>query len=192
MTDLPSSAFVVRGDDLRLRGDAKAILADAERIRQVAEQDRVASLEAARLEGLQQGIGEAADLAARASEAIEAFWARRDAELPDLVFAVAHRILSSLPADDLMLRLVRDAIAEHGRDVRLTLRVAPEAASLLRDALGDVEAKGRVAVIGDVTMAPGDCTLLHARGRTDIGLLAQFRAMIASLDKRVLDGGGER
>lgn len=196
MTGLPTSAFVIRCDDLRSRADAQAILADAERIRQEAARDRLELLEAARLEGLRQGLEEAAGVAARAAEAVEAFWAQRDAELPDLVFALAHRVLASLPADDLMLRLVRDAIAEHGRDVRLTLRLAPEAATALRDALGhalgDAEAKDRVAVIGDPETAPGECTLVHARGRTDIGLLAQFRAMLASLDKRVRDGGGER
>lgn len=181
---LPSSPFIVRADRVRAGFDAKAILAVAEaqagRLRTELAAERRAALEAARQEGLRQGLAEAAAMAAAATEAVAQFWRERDQELADVALAVAHRVLSSLPVDETVSRLALDAIAEHAGDAALGLRVRPETAASLRAALEE-QGAGRVSVVADPAAEIGECTLVHARGRTEIGLLAQFRSMLHAL-----------
>ncbi len=182
---LPSSPFIVRADRVRAGLEAKAILAAAEaeaaRIRAGVAAERQAALEEARHEGLRLGLAEAATMMAGATGAVAQFWREREHELAEVALAVAHRVLSSLPVDATVLRLALEAIAEHAGDAALGLRVSPEAAEPLRAALAAHDAAGRVSVVADPAAAAGECTLVHARGRTDIGLLAQFRSMLHAL-----------
>lgn len=182
---LPSSPFIVRADRVRAGLDAKAILAaadaEAQRIRAGIAAERQAALAEARQEGLRQGLAEAAAMAAGAGDALAAFWREREHELAEVALAVAHRVLASLPAEDTLSRLALEAVAEHAGEAGLGLRVRPEAAAALRAALAAHGAADRVSVIADPAACAGECTLLHARGRTDIGLLAQFRSMLQGL-----------
>lgn len=192
-----SSPFIVRASRLRAEDEARAVVAAAEAraeaVRAEAEAEaarHVAALEAeaqaraeaafaeARALGRAEAAAEAAALMARTGEAIDLFWREREGELRDLAFAVAHRVLSASPPDAVLLRLAAEAIAEHGRDARLALKVSPDMADGLRAALSELDGGGRVSVSSDPSLAPGDCTLLHPRGRTEIGLLAQFRSML--------------
>ena len=179
---LPWSPLVVRAPEMRAYADAAAIRAAAEahaaRVRAEAERQREDERRRGREQGLREGLAETASLAAGAASAAEAFWAEREGELQDLAFAIAHRILSALPPDDVLVRLAREAIAEHRRDVRLALRVAPYAAPALRAALEGADPDGRVLVEPDPLAAPGACTLVHPRGQTKLGLLDQFRALM--------------
>ena len=102
----------------------------------------------------------------------------REGELRELGFAIAHRILASLPPGETLLRLASEAIAEHRHDVRLALRAAPADAAALRMALAASDPEGRVAVEPDSTATPGSCVLVYPRGRIRIGLLDQFRALM--------------
>lgn len=186
------SPFIVRAEHRRAYADAEAIVAqakeDAARMRAEAEVERSAVLQDARSQGLRQAAAEAATLAANTAEVIELFWSEREKELRDVALAVAHRVLADLPADEVMLRLASEAIAEHGRDVRLALRTSPDMADALRIALQARHFGDRVTVVGDPTLTAGNCTLLHPRGRTEVGLLAQFRAMLAlQVDREVAE-----
>lgn len=185
MGSLPSSPFVIRADDLRASLGARSLLAEAEaeaaRIRAHVSAERQEALADAHREGLRRGLAEAAALALAAATAIDEFWHEREAELAEVSLAIAHRVLSSLPQNEAVARLALDAVAEHARDVRLSIRVRPEVAGLLRAMLDDGEHSARVEVVADPAAAAGDCTLVHAQGRTDVGLLAQFRAMLHSL-----------
>ncbi|UDL94598.1 hypothetical protein LGH83_19220 [Lichenihabitans sp. PAMC28606] len=180
---LPASRFVIRGDVMRAHGDAKTILAEAEaaaaRLRGSVETERLEAIEAARREGLRQGLADAALLASHAATAIDTFWREQRAQMHEVALAVAHRILSSLPEPEILARLAGEAIDDYGRDVRITFRTAPEEATALRAALQDHG--NRIVVLVDVTAKPGECTLVHPRGRTEIGLLAQFRSMLDGL-----------
>lgn len=182
MEILPSSPFIVRAPEMRARADAAAIRhaagVDAARIRAEAEAGRQAELHRGREEGLRIGLEQAARLSHAAAGAIEAFWAEREDELHDLAFAIAYRILATLPLEETMAHLAREAIAEHRRDVRLTLQVASCDAPALRAALDGVDPDGRVAIELDPFAAPGACTLIHPRGRTKLSLLDQFRALM--------------
>ena len=171
METLPSSPLVVRAPELRAYADAAAI-------RAMAEREREDERRQGREQGLREGLTEAASLAAGAAAAVDAFWAEREGELQELAFAIAHRILSTLPPGEVLTRLAREAIAEHRRDVQLTLRVAPDAAPALRATLAETDPEGRVAVEPDPRAGSGACTLVHPRGRTKVGLLDQFRALM--------------
>lgn len=179
------SPFVVRAATLEARADAQAILQRAEDaacgIRAAAEAARISALEEARREGLRQGLAEAAAMAASAAEAVQMFWRERGSELRDVALAVAHRILSSLPTDELIARLASEAIAEHARDSRLEIRAAPEVAEILREALRDRLAGGSLTITADAGLPRDACALLHPRGRSEIGLLAQFRSLVTPL-----------
>ena len=182
---LPYSPFVVRAEVTRAQTNARTILATAEtevaRIRAALDIERHDILRKARQEGLRQGLREAAALFANAAGAVEIFWREREAELAEVALAVAHRVLASLPDDDIISRLAREAIAEHGANIELTIRTGPDAAAILRQTLHDHAHGGRITVLADDAAAPGECTLVHPRGRTELGLLAQFRAMMAEL-----------
>ena len=182
---LPYSPFVIRAEVTRAQTDARAIRAtavtEATRIRAALNVERQDVLREARQEGLRQGLREAATLLANAAGTVETFWREREAELAEVALAVAHRVLASLPADDIVSRLACEAIAEHGTNIELTIRTGPDAAAILRQALRDLADGGRITVLADEAAAPGECTLVHPRGRTELGLLAQFRAMMAEL-----------
>jgi type III secretion protein L len=193
------SPFIVRAPRLRADDDARAIVAEAERhalrlradaeaelasLRSQAEAEAQTALEEARSRGRELAAAEAATLIAQVAGAIDRFWREREAELRDVALAVAHRVLSTLPRDELTIRLATEAIAEHGRDTRLSLKACPDTADRLRAALAKLEFADRVTVSPDPSLEPGNCTLLHPEGRTEIGLVAQFRSMLAAGDQR--------
>jgi flagellar biosynthesis/type III secretory pathway protein FliH len=185
---VPNSPFIVRGDILRAHKDAQAILAEARdeasRLRAELLAERLGVLEKAHQQGLKQGLAEAAAVAANAADAIGAFWKKQENELTEVAFAIAHRIVASLPANAILAQLASKAIADHGADVHITLRTAPDAAIHLREFFKNNDHAGRVTVLADPTAAPGECTLFHRRGRANLGLLAQFRAMMSGLPDR--------
>ncbi len=184
MTGLPVSPFVIRADVMQAHADAAAIRADAAaQAAASAEQTallRREAVAAGHSEGLEAGMAQAARLASEAAAAAEAFLNERAAELQDLGFAIAHRLLASLPRDEILTRLAAEAVAEHRTDVQLTLRVCDADVAPLRAALAEADPHGRVAVMGEPSAAPGSCTLVHGRGRTRLGLLDQFRALMGA------------
>jgi flagellar biosynthesis/type III secretory pathway protein FliH len=157
----------------RVRAEAADLLAAAEAEVAAIREDAYAS-------GLAEGAAEAATLIAGAAEAASKFLREREGELREVAFAVAHRILDSLPRNETTLRLAQDALAEYGRDQHLVVRVSPAVADVLRAALDAAPGGAQVTVAVDPALEPGACTLVHPRGRTDIGLIAQFRALMAT------------
>jgi flagellar biosynthesis/type III secretory pathway protein FliH len=189
------SVFIVRAPRLRADDDARAIVAEAEQqalrlradaeaelasFRLQAEAEAQTALEEARSRGRELAAVETATLIAEVAGAIDRFWREREAELRDVALAVAHRVLSTLPRDELTIQLATEAIAEHGRDTRLSLKACPDTADRLRATLAKLEFGDRVTVSPDPSFRPGECTLLHPEGRTEIGLVAQFRSMLAA------------
>lgn len=176
-TALPHHLLVVRGPELQAVRDAAAVRAEA---REAA----AAAYEHERRRGYEDGLREAAEAAARlvggAEAAASAYWAERERELVPLALAIAHRIVSGLPPDAVLTGIARVAIAEHRQDTTLTLRAAPDAAAALRRCLASDPAAAHVEVQADFSLPPGSCVLSHPRGRTSLGLLDQFRAMLAT------------
>ena len=197
--DRIGSTFILRSPRLRAGEDARAVVAEAQelakrivedaeavsaRLRADAEVETRNKAEdvftEARARGLGEAAAEAALLIAQTAEAIDCFWREREDELRDVALAVAHRVLAALPRDEILLRLATEAIAEHGRDTRLALKTSPDMADHLRAALSTLEFGDHVTVSPDPSLEPGGCTLLHPQGRTEIGLVAQFRSMLAA------------
>jgi flagellar biosynthesis/type III secretory pathway protein FliH len=189
------SVFIVRSTRLRADDDARAIVAEAEQhalclradaeaeiasLRLQADAEAQAALEEGRAQGRDVAAAEAAILIAQVAGSIDSFWREREAELRDVALAVAHRVLSGLPREELTIRLAAEAIAEHARDTRLALKASPDMADRLRAALAKLEFGERVTVSSDPSLDPSECTLLHPEGRTQIGLVAQFRSMMTT------------
>ncbi len=181
---LPTSPWIIRAETVQAHSDAASVRssakAEAALIVEQAQADRRTAISSGFAEGLQAGTAQAAQLASDTALATEEFLSNRAADLHDLALAIAHRVLTSLPADEVLARLAADAVAEYRADVQLTLRVSAGDAGPLRAALAVADPTGRVAVVADATASPGSCTLVHPRGRTRIGLLEQFRALMGS------------
>lgn len=177
MSALPESRYVVRGATLQARADAAAILAaaraEAQALREIAVRERHAERARGYADGRQAGAADAGQLLAAAAAAADAFLAAREGELSDLAFAIAARVLGTLPADAVLLGAARTAIAEHRADSRLVVRVAPDAAAAMQALAGP-----NLTIQADAALPPGACTLLHPRGSTELGVLDQFRAMM--------------
>ena len=171
------SPFVVRAPALLALRDAEAIreaaVADAARLRAGAAAEAAALRQAAQADS----AARAAALLASAAGAADAFLAAREAELVELAFAIAHRLIADLPGDARAVALARTALAEHRDASRLVLRAAPATASALRASLS---AETGVEVREDSTLGPDECVLLHPGGRAELGPLQQFRALMAA------------
>ena len=179
MSALPPSRYVIRGDALQAREDAATILAaaraEAKTIREAAAQERTAERARGYADGLEAGAAESARLLKSTAAAAEAFLAAREGELTDLAFAIAARVLGALPADAALVSAARTAIAEHRADTALAVRVAPDAAAAMQ-----AVAQPNLRIQVDPALPAGACTLVHPRGNTELGMLDQFRAMMAS------------
>ena len=191
------SPFIIRARMTRAGEDARSVVARAEsraasilaearaevaRLRAEAEvevrAEADAALAEARARGREEAAAEAATLIARTVDSLDRFWRERENELRDLALAVSHRVLAALPPDEMLFRLATEAIAEHRSDTQLALKVTPDMVDHLRAALAGSGYGDRVAVSSDPSLPAGGCTLLHPQGRTEIGLVAQFRAML--------------
>ena len=178
----PVSPFVIRSASVSAMREAavirKAAQDEVAQLRMAAAQE-AESLRAAGIErGRAEGAAAAAALTAAAEEAIASFWATREAELVDLALAIAHRIVGSMPAEVRLAAIARTALAEHKDETELVLRTSTGTAGLLRAALADC-GRSTLAVEEDASLAAEACVLVHRRGRTRLGLLDQFRQLMA-------------
>ncbi len=170
------SAFVVRAPAMLALREADAIRAAAAEAAARLHAKAEVEAEVLRRSARAHGLAEAAALLASASATAREFLAAREAEVVELAFAIAHRLIADLPRDERALALARTALSEH-RDVsRLGLRAPPATAPALRAALADAG----VEVREDASLGPDDCVLLHPHGRAELGPLRQLRALMAA------------
>ena len=180
---LPDSPAVIRREQFARLGLARDVLAEAkaeaEAILSRARDDAEAECRRGRDEGLQAGQLEAARQLAGAVQDVDAFIQAREAELAELVFAVAFKLIGELPDAERSARLVGTAIADYRSDIAMTLRTDLAGAAFVRHVVEQLGVGDRVHVEGSIAQQPGSCTLVHARGQAPIGLLDQFRALMA-------------
>ena len=169
---------------LRARAILEAAAAEARRLREIAEGEvhswRLAAAEA----GRQEGLGRAAAEVARGAVARDRLLAGCTGEVLDVASAIAGRILSR------EVRPGADAVAAAGRALsevrgcrRVTLRSCPEDAQAIRGSGGSLgEAVGRLRVVEDLALAPGE-VMVEAEGALIDG---RFRAQLAEL-RRALE-----
>jgi flagellar biosynthesis/type III secretory pathway protein FliH len=127
------------------------------------------------------GARAAAKLLVEAAICADEYVKARETELIDLAFAIAHRIIADLSPDEALMRAAQTAFAEHRRGSLLTIRVAPNSAGALRAALVEHQASAQIEVEIDPGLAPGSCILVHDKGRSSIGIIDQFRALLRDM-----------
>lgn len=177
------SPFVVRASVMRAREDAGAIRTAALREAAQLRMQAGADAEAIRRTARSGAAREAASLLADAATAADGFLRAQEAELTELAFALAHRLVADLPQTTRTVALVRTALAEHRDLSRLTLRAPHAVATALRTALAATPgAANRVEVQNDPALGPDECLLVGPQGRTALGPLQQFRALMDGLD----------
>jgi flagellar biosynthesis/type III secretory pathway protein FliH len=176
------SPFVIRAAEVHASADAAAIRASADAAAAAMRRQSVLEYQAERARGRTEGLREGAEAAARllaeAARRGDEYLEQREAELVELAFAIAQRIIADLAPDEALTRTARAALAEHRADARLTLRVAPDVDAALRVGLADDLVGSRIELETDPDLASGGCVLIHERGRTAIGIVDQFRALL--------------
>ncbi len=170
------SAFVVRAPALLALREANAIRTSAVEAAARLQARAEAEAEGLRRSARARGLAEAAALLASASVTANDFLAAREAELVELAFAIAHRLVTDLPRDARALALAHTALSEHRDASRLTLRAPPATAAALRASLAETG----VEVSEDASLGPDECVLLHPSGRAELGPLQQLRALMAA------------
>lgn len=142
--------------------------------------------EAARAEGLAAGRAEAGALLVAAEAAV----ARRAAAETPALAALATKIAGRLLGRELALRpemvvdIVRTALAEAAGRKRITIRVAPGDRARVADALGDLAGAtpgSALELADDETIPPGGCVLDTEIGRIDARLDVQLAAIAKAL-----------
>lgn len=180
---LPTSRFVIRREQFARAMAARDTLAEARAEARLIVARGVAEAEAERRrgfdEGLRAGQTEAARLLAGAAGNADAFLEQREAELAELVFAVAAKLIGTVPERELAVRLVSAAITDYRADTVLTLRTDLAGVAAVRQTVAELGVAARVHVESHAELAPGQCVLVHAGGQASVGLLDQFRAMMA-------------
>lgn len=171
------SAFIVRAPVMRALDDEQAVRAATARDAAAIKARAEAEADYYRQATGQAAAAEAARFLAAAQVAAEASLSAHEAELTELAFAIAHRLVADLPRNDRTISLVRTALAEHRDWLRLTVRASPPVAAALRLALGG---GGKVDVQDDTSLGPDECVLIRPQGRTELGPLQQFRALMAA------------
>jgi flagellar biosynthesis/type III secretory pathway protein FliH len=188
--DIPVSPWIARGEVIDAQRRAEDIIvaakAYAERLRADAVRQADALREAARFQGLRDGVSAAAALIAEISSNLEVYRTEREAELSTLAFAIAHRILGAFAEEDRLIRAVRTALDEHRNTAGLRLRASAEIEPVLRTALLEAGGSASVTIDVDETAPSGTCTLVHPRGRIAIGPIDQLLALFAATAQRAI------
>lgn len=170
---LPQHALVIRRAETDARKDAEAILLAA---RQLAGLDREQAREQGFREGMAAGVQAAAALQDALQQTVDSYWAEHERDLVEVALAIAHRVVAHLPPEDQLRGIAETALAEHRQDVRLALHADPATAEIL---LAVLVTGSPVEVRADPAMAEGRIVLKHPGGQTELGLLDQFRVMVA-------------
>lgn len=171
------SPFIVRAGTLVAIRDAQQIKDQAARDRACVLGMAEAEANSIRLVAKQNAAASAAALLAAAAATADKFREDSEAELTDLAFAIANRLIGALPRDARTAMLVQTALTEHRDWSRLVVRVSPDVATAMRLALQS----DAVEVRADETLADDACILLHPAGRTELGPVAQFRALLKAI-----------
>jgi type III secretion protein L len=185
--ELIESPLIIRREVMRARETAQAMHAraahEAELMRQEARRVSLNDRKLGYQEGVEEGRHDAAKLLAETAAMVDQFYAEREQEITKLAFAIAHRIIDMLPPDEQVARVAQAAIAEHRNAAKLWVRVSPADAPALRNLMAEYDTEGRVEIQADETAAPGSCVLIHPRGRSSVGVLGQFLAMMQEVEQ---------
>lgn len=142
-------------------------------------------------EGFEEGRSEAFQILSQAiDEARHRLFVLEDLLNP-IVLSAVEKIIGSMDDRVLVRKALREALAEAGHSMAVTLRVAPEDLDDIRDLVDDMHLESGAQMLETVRPDPvlkeGEMILETAQGRVHIGLYQQMQRLRAGLDPT---GGG--
>lgn len=163
-------------------------LADARQVIERANTDAVSIRETARRAGHREGLEEALALVAEAQRIRDAARADAEAEMLELAFQLAERILGHAVHVDrtAMTAVVRARLQEVRGATAITVRVAPHAAQELEAHRHELrEAVDGVPLVfeSDPSLDGADCIVETDRGRADARIAVQLAVLRDALQK---------
>lgn len=190
----PQARLGIASDRRVLRAAEVPPLQDAQQLlnalRELLEQEQArvdAACEAARADGLRQGLLQAegqararvADELARLARAHEDAGRRQQQAVAGLALEVFQKLLGELPADERLARLAAQAARELLPARTWRLQVHPAQAGALRSSLqaldpDDKAGLGSAEITADADLAEGDCRLVTEFGTADASLAIQL------------------
>jgi type III secretion protein L len=185
----PPGVRVLKASDYLALREAEGILAEArleaERIRAEASRDAAERVAAGHAEGLALGREEAAAYLLGTVEKGKAYLLENEARVVALVLAVLKKILGDMDEKDLVVRMVRSAMAVVSRQSNVKIVVAPDKVEVVKANLAGIlrpyPAVTAVEVAGDPALKGERCILETRAGRVESSLEAQMKTVIKAL-----------
>ena len=171
--------------------DADALLEEARTYAETMRLEAKAAFEAERQRGYEQGVLEGRqehaeqimDTVLKSIEYLEGL----EKGVSSLVGEALRKILGSLPPEDLMAGVVRQALALVRGQKQIVLRIAPADEEAVKARLAEIMREyssiAFVDVQADGRLAKGACTLQSEMGIIDAGVETQIRAIVNALEK---------
>lgn len=193
----PQARLGIASDRRVLRAAEVPALQEAEQLlgtlRALLEQERArvdAACEAARADGLRQGLAQAeaqsraqvADALARLARAQDDERRRQQQAVAGLALEVFRKLLGELPADERLARLASQAARELLPARTWRLQVHPRQVGALRASLQAVDPDDKASlasaeIVADADLAETDCRLVTEFGTADAGLSTQLERL---------------
>jgi flagellar biosynthesis/type III secretory pathway protein FliH len=175
-----SDRAVIKRRDRHSFVGAMALLSEAQSIRAAS----IDAQEAARGQGLAQGLGEARDSAealladglAELAQKIERDAIGRRAELADVAFAATRAMVGALGDERAMIGVVERTLGDFESGQPVTIAVAPAMEAQIRARVDGLE---HVKVSADPALGATDCHFISGKGQTIASLSVQFDALAA-------------
>jgi len=188
---LAPTSRIIKADDFSTAHDARAILdeARAEAARIVAEAKQV--YESERKRGFDEG-SEAAKLE-MAEQMIDAvgnivdYLGTVEHDMVEVVGRALERILGEIGDKELIVRVVKNALAAVRNEKHLTLRVAPEQVGPVKERMNEILAQYPIIVdiqvMADARLSKTGCILESEIGVIDASLDGQINALKKSFER---------
>ncbi|MBV8190034.1 MAG: HrpE/YscL family type III secretion apparatus protein [Alphaproteobacteria bacterium] len=182
---------VIKAEDFGKAQDAQALVAharaEAERI--VAQAKEVFEHERARglAEGREAAKIEMAEQMVETVGKIVEFLGTVEQDMIDIVNRALERILGEIGERELIVRIVKNILSTVRNEKRLTLRVAPDQVTVVKQRLNEILSLYpvivEVQIVGDGRLSPTGCILESEIGLIDASLEGQLSALRKSFAK---------
>lgn len=185
----PPGARVLKAADYARLLEAEDILAEARReadaIRAAAQAEAAETRAGGYAEGLRQGKDESAAHMLRVLEQGRNYLQENEARVVTLVLAVLKKVLGDMDEKDVVVRMVRTAMALVSRQNQVKVLVSPGMVEAVKAELAGILAPypnvTTVEVMGDAALTVGKCVLETRAGRVESSLEAQIRTIARTL-----------
>ena len=198
MFQLKKETFQVDATCKIVRAEEIAALVEAQEVIQAAKQEveRIKAeatqvYEAEKKRGYEEGLAEgkmrmAEQMMSMAAKTVD-YFASVETKVVEIVTNALKRILGSVNEDELIVRVVRNALAVARNQKQVTLRVSPPQVDMLKqkvnEILADYPGITCLDVVGDSRLSKGGCILETETGIVDASVDVQVEAIRKALVK---------